>query len=211
MNRMNASSGKTWIRSLAERFSFFGKPESPISGDRRRLLEQLPKNAVGAEIGVWRGEFSRHLLDVTRPRELHLIDPWQFQGDYPRRMYGGKVARSQTEMDAIYEEVRAGLSAPNVCFHRGLSSDVLKALPDSHLDWIYIDGNHSFEFVLEDLRLAARKVKPGGLISGDDYLWKDGEDRPVSRAVSVFLREAFVDPLRIDSQFLLRNGGANPA
>jgi hypothetical protein len=49
---------------------------------RWRLLEQMPKGAVCAEIGVFNGDFSRHILRVTKPRELHLIDGWwTVQGD----------------------------------------------------------------------------------------------------------------------------------
>src|ERR1700751_4582857 len=38
----------------------------------------LPKNGVGAELGVLKGNFSRVLLDFSAARELHLIDPWYF-------------------------------------------------------------------------------------------------------------------------------------
>jgi len=40
------------------------------------MLRHLPRHARGAELGVFRGEFTRHLIEVTRPRELHLVDGW---------------------------------------------------------------------------------------------------------------------------------------
>jgi hypothetical protein len=43
---------------------------------RWRYLEMLPNRGIGAEIGVFRGEFTRHILRVAQPRELHLIDGW---------------------------------------------------------------------------------------------------------------------------------------
>lgn len=42
--------------------------------DRRQILEQMPKGAVAAELGVQQGTFSRQILDVLRPRELHSTD-----------------------------------------------------------------------------------------------------------------------------------------
>src|SRR2546427_8949634 len=40
------------------------------------LFRMLPRGSVGAEIGVWKGDFSKLLLRRVRPSELHLIDPW---------------------------------------------------------------------------------------------------------------------------------------
>jgi hypothetical protein len=42
---------------------------------RKTVLNQLPKNAVGAEIGVFRGDFSRHIVDYVKPKKLYLVDP----------------------------------------------------------------------------------------------------------------------------------------
>ncbi|MCS4117578.1 class I SAM-dependent methyltransferase [Salinibacter ruber] len=78
------------------------------SGQPRRsfLLEKMPKNAVCAEIGVWEGKFSDMILRRTNPSKLYLIDPWEFQPDFPNRMYGGKVAKKQKEMELRYEAVK---------------------------------------------------------------------------------------------------------
>jgi hypothetical protein len=53
-------------------------------GGRRFLLGLLPRGSVGAEIGVWRGDFSAWILRTVRPARLHLIDPWAFRsgGEY---------------------------------------------------------------------------------------------------------------------------------
>ena len=46
---------------------------------RRPFIEQyLPKNGIGAELGVFKGVFSSVLLETTKPKKLHLIDPWYF-------------------------------------------------------------------------------------------------------------------------------------
>jgi hypothetical protein len=45
-----------------------------LAPDERRpfLLEMLPKNSVGAEIGVWKGDFSDRILKALNPKQLHL-------------------------------------------------------------------------------------------------------------------------------------------
>ena len=57
------------------------------------------------------------------------------------------------------------------------------------LDWIYIDGDHSYEACIKDLNNAKEIVKPGGLIIGDDYGWPDAkwQKKGVTKAVNEFL------------------------
>lgn len=174
---------------------------------RISILRQMPRSSVCAEIGVWKGEFSERIRRETTPRELHLIDPWTFQSEFPDRMYGGKVAKSQADMDAIYEVVRERFyRCSDVFVHRGTSEVVLDKFDDAWFDWVYIDGNHRYRFALSDLRLCFSKVKEGGVIAGDDYNWGKKEGFPVKRAVMDFVEENNLeDRLRIKgSQYLIK-------
>ncbi|MDJ1178238.1 class I SAM-dependent methyltransferase [Roseofilum sp. BLCC_M91] len=156
------------------------------------LFNTLPKQSVGAEIGVHEGEFSQQMIEALSPKELHLIDPWEYQdsNDYKDALYGGKVNDGQKSMDERYARVcdkfSDSIKMGQIKIHRGYSTDVLEKFPDEYFDWIYIDGNHLYEYVKADLQLSLRKVKVNGLITGDDcYLggwWGDG----VVKAVNEF-------------------------
>lgn len=177
---------------------------------RALLLSLLPKGGRGAEIGVHLGDFSARLLDVAQPRELLLIDPWQLAGDSQRRgsWYGPDRGVHQAEMDArhagVLQRFAAQAADGQVRVLRQDSHAALACLDDGALDWIYIDGDHRYETVRDDLELALAKVRAGGLICGDDYgigsWWKDG----VVRAVNEFIGRA---PVRIvlvmGTQFVL--------
>jgi len=152
--------------------------------DRRRdrLLGRLPKASVGAEIGVWEGAFSRRILAIVEPRVLHLIDPWVHQPEYPGTIFGRASAASR--MDAIAQGVVARFGAdPRVRIHRMTSEAALTAMPDASLDWVYIDGNHNEPFAGRDLELALAKVRPDGIIAGDDLNWNAAAGAPVRSAV----------------------------
>jgi methyltransferase family protein len=161
---------------------------------RGYLLRQLPAGSIGAEIGVFRGDFSAEILRVVRPRQLHLIDPWKFETDdiYRESWYGGEQGGGQARLDSIHDDVRrrfaAEIAAGVVRIHRSASAEASGEFADGSLDWVYIDGNHLYEFVREDLRLYAPKVKRGGLITGDDYgaggWWKGGVKRAVDEFVA---------------------------
>jgi predicted O-methyltransferase YrrM len=167
------------------------------------LLEMLPRQSVGAEVGVHLGDFSAEILRAVAPRELHLIDPWRHEASEAYSDDG------QAEMDArhqrICERLAAEMRAGQVKIHRSSSADALRALPDAYLDWIYIDGNHLYEYVKEDLELALRKVRPGGPITGDDYReggwWQGG----VKKAVDEIVQREPVERIAIrNQQFVLR-------
>ncbi|MGZ4689502.1 MAG: class I SAM-dependent methyltransferase [Acidimicrobiia bacterium] len=154
---------------------------------REFLMRSLPRDSVGAEIGVWRGEFSADILRRVRPRRLHLIDPWAFMPERARSVYGGSVAKEQADMDAIHEAVAqrfaAEIRSGTVVMHRATSADAALTFDDEYFDWVYIDGDHSYEAVLADLRAFTPKVKRGGLVTGDDYGRKGWWGPGVAKAV----------------------------
>ena len=185
---------------------------TPKQSNRRQfLLDILPKESVGAEIGVHLGEFSKQILDAISPRELHLIDPWEHQTSsiYKTAWYGGGAIGGQTELDERYASVIETFSQniydQQVKVHRGYSTDILQKFQDQYFDWVYIDGNHLYEYVKKDIELSLQKVKSGGYITGDDYgeggWWQGG----VKKAVDEFANNQAVQLVEIrNSQFIFR-------
>ena len=165
----------------------------------------MPQNAVCAEIGVWKGEFSDHVVRQTNPSRYVLIDPWAFQSEFPNRMFGGTVAKSQADMDAIHTSVAERFSSDRFELVRKMSLDAAKDFADETFDWVYIDGNHYYDYVRQDLDVWLPKVKPGGFLTGDDYLWLDDDRRrSVALAVSDFVEcHAELELMELGNQFIL--------
>jgi Methyltransferase domain len=183
------------------------------SGGRRRaqrvrVLWRFPKSGVGAEIGVWKGDFSTYLLRVTRPARLHLIDPWHFETD-PDDSRVGQRAKSQQNMDAMHDHVgqrfARQIAGGTVVVHRARSDEVAPTLEP--LDWVYIDGNHTYQGVLDDLTAYYALLRPGGALAGDDYgmpgWWGDG----VREAVNEFVARNGCQLTVTGHQFLIRKPG----
>jgi len=138
---------------------------------REWLLEMMPKHCVCAEIGVYWGALSRLILKRVEPKMLHLIDPWRYQPDpsLDKALYGG-VGGSQKRMDEIHDNVVRHLGRrKDVTIHRAPSLIAVNQFPDNYFDWIYVDGDHSYEGATADLEQYRSKVKPGGFVAGDDY------------------------------------------
>jgi hypothetical protein len=164
-------------------------PEFP---DRLALLDSLPRGRLVAEVGVQRGDFAAEVLRRCAPRLLLLVDAWRHIPEGAYRLDKSNV--SQAEHDAFYREVcerfRVEMTAGRVLVLRGLSRDVLPMLPDGWLDWVYLDADHGYEAVLADLTVCARKVRPGGLICGHDFVEAPGQGFGVVEAVGDFCRTA---------------------
>lgn len=110
-------------------------------------------------------------------------------------------------MDSIYLGVVSRFrNAPEIVIHRMTSIDAAQLFPHEFFDWVYIDGNHSYSEVLNDLRSWWPKVKPGGNLAGDDYRWKDELGTlSVKRAVMEFVKELRVTlELPGESQYIIR-------
>jgi predicted O-methyltransferase YrrM len=152
---------------------------------RKFLIEKLPRNAVCAEIGVFLGDFTELILKVAKPSRIFLIDPW-FDDD---QRYESVVRRFETQ-------IRDG----TVVVYRETSSAAAAHFAPSQLDWIYIDGDHHYEFVKADLEDYFPRLKPGGFITGDDYHYPGDWDDGVTRAVDEFLARGLCKPI-----FLRRN------
>lgn len=176
---------------------------------RIKLLKLMPKDSICAEIGVWRGDYSKKILDIVKPKELHLIDPWHFFSDekYKDSIYGGKEAKSEKDMENIYNDVLKRFSQnKEVIIKRNTFELILNDYPDEYFDWVYIDGDHSYEAVKKDLYNSEKKVKKGGFITGDDYReggwWKGG----VKRAVNEFIKEYPDKRIKIvGDQYVIKN------
>ncbi|MEO0388634.1 MAG: class I SAM-dependent methyltransferase [Pseudomonadota bacterium] len=140
---------------------------------RRRVVGLAPKNPAAVEIGVHRGDFAAEILTVAEPETLHLIDPWRvFEAPkYERSLYGSRIA--QSEMDARHDAVVARFSpqiaAGQVKILRKMSQEAAQSFAPLSLDFIYLDGDHSFEGVSADIAAYWPKLRPGGILAGDDY------------------------------------------
>lgn len=137
----------------------------PYGASRKRTREDLATVFAecgfteGAEIGVRRGRFSALLCERVPGLHISCIDPWA--------AYGNKY--TQKKQDAIYADAVAALSQRNATIIRKASLDALADFPDKILDFVFIDGNHTYDHVAPDIIFWAQKVKSGGIVAVHDY------------------------------------------
>jgi hypothetical protein len=118
---------------------------------------------VGAEIGVERGIFSSVLLRQHPTLELFCVDAWEG--------YEGYICRlNHEELPSKFYEAQERLKGYNVHFMKQYSMKAVRRFKDRSLDFVYIDANHDLPWVFDDILQWEKKVRPGGIVAGHDYI-----------------------------------------
>lgn len=144
-----------WFHRLFHHF--FGSKLRPMM---RNLIGK--KDLIGVEIGVLYGDNALSLLNNLDIKKLYLIDTW--------KNYEGYTDNYGTEsLNRIYEKVVKRFKNDNrIDIIRMSSDDAITFIPDE-LDFVYIDGNHQYEYVKKDIENYYPKIKNGGIFGGHDF------------------------------------------
>lgn len=155
-----------------------------ILENRNELLKIIEKDLIIAEIGVFEGEFSKIIFNTCKPKKLYLID--LFHGYFGSGDKDGKnyhYVQLEDEMEKIKNYF---LSNDNVIIKKLDSISFLNSIDNDYLDMVYIDADHSYMSVLNDLKLSFKKVKKGGYICGHDYVKNTEAEKAVNDFCEIF-------------------------
>jgi hypothetical protein len=170
------------------------------------FLEWLPKGGKVAELGVETGAFAKKIIQINKPRELHLVDVWDTVPDpWPSR------EEQVVNYDKILGDFSSEIQRGGVVVHKGDDLDYMRSFPDQYFDWVYIDTSHSFEQTLRELEICDNKVKSNGYICGHDYVDNEFGRRSgfgVIQAVNHFTRHSpwrlIILTNEVESTFVLK-------
>lgn len=123
-----------------------------------------PRIPVLVEIGSYAGESMEAFIQSGKVIEAFAVDPW----------VGGWSPTDPADYRADMRAVEAAfdkrmLPYNNVTKMKMTSATAVVYFLDESVDLVYIDANHSYEFVRQDIELWLPKIRQGGIISGHDY------------------------------------------
>jgi len=140
------------------------------------LVERLPKNIPiqGAEIGVWEGQMSEHLLYALPGLTLALVDRWVPPKPDDSYATSGdlKAACSVERFKAAKRKTIDRMRSFSSYRYTILAEESTRAalyFSNGSLDFVFIDADHSYIGCLADIRAWLPKVRSGGWIGGHDF------------------------------------------
>jgi hypothetical protein len=135
---------------------------------REQFIETLlPSDSVGVELGVFEGDFSHILKNSNKFNKLYLVDI--FEGNMSSGDKNGENEKIIDLNPAYTRLLNLYKHDPVVQIIKNTSHNFLNSLDSDSLSFVYIDADHSYTAVKQDLELSRIKVKNGGIIAGHDY------------------------------------------
>ena len=118
------------------------------------------------EIGSWFGKSTKYLSDKLNEynKKVDLIVIDTFKGTQNEELHKEIVGDA-----SIYQDFYYNVNNPDITIIKESSHEASKLFSNGSIDYLMIDGDHSYDGVKQDIQDYFYKVKPGGIISGDDY------------------------------------------
>ena len=184
--KVMATEYPNWFKQTAE--DNFKTQLTPLAGKfNLRFLQ----------IGAYTGDATVWLVDNILTQDnsvLEDVDIWTGSDEDEHK------AMDWADIERVYDSRIA--FRPNVIKYKMDSKEYLRSVEEPTFDFIYIDGDHTAEGVLQDAVLAWRLLKPGGIIAFDDYLWEDPRGIEYQPSWSI---DTFVGIVKDDSEILVSN------
>jgi predicted O-methyltransferase YrrM len=152
-------------------------PRPMIKAIKSRVSD---KELVGVEIGVWRGSNALSILRNLNIRKLYLIDPYI-------SYHNAVNSKKEYELKQVKQECLNRLAKyKNKVILIEKPSDVAWKEIKEKVDFVYIDGDHSYKQVKKDIKNYLPLIKDTGFIGGHDIdtkLFTDKNPQRVLQAV----------------------------
>jgi len=147
------------------------------------ISEYANKNGwtKGVELGVWHGKTMARVLGKAPLLHMIGVDAWAALPD-------GMAGYANWDHDSHEKQARENTAefSDRVSFLKMTTDEAAKIIEDGTLDFVFIDADHRFLPVLNDIKNWLPKIKKGGVLMGHDIDWPE-----VKKAVEMTFRSKY--------------------
>ena len=131
----------------------------------------------GVEIGTFCGDLTRSILSELPNSVVHTIDPWLHQPG--KEFEAGNFQDYHDKNEALARSKLEGFG-DRVCIHKVTSEEAshFDTIP-TELDFVWIDGDHSGDTVIQDIEMWYPRVAETGILGGHDF----GQVHPLTEII----------------------------
>ena len=179
---------------IEKNYTLEGENPRVIKGMNRDGLYQLFAKLgfkTGCEIGLEKGKNAVQMFNNIPELKLYGVDPYK-QHPQCSYVYEAEIRKwNQGYLNRCMLQAIERMKDKNFELLKGFNEDVVKEIKDESLDFVYIDGDHSYNMAMLDIIMWSRKVRQGGIISGHDYYYdKDtsGRRAKVTQAINDYTK-----------------------
>lgn len=169
---------KTLFLDLCGKIGFY--PKKVIFRASTKYAKKIfgRKPVIVAEIGVDEGKNALNILKKLNVKKIYLIDPYTEYKD----LLDSVPHKNSENLNHAFNEATKRLKnyEDKIVWIREFSEVAINKIPECN--FIYIDGNHAYNYVKKDIELYFEKVKKEGILAGHDM-----EDKDVLKALFEFV------------------------
>lgn len=132
------------------------------------FVRQSSNDSIIVEIGSFLGKSTKYLLDkvIESKKNIHVVAIDTFKGTLNEDFHMNFVSQYGGD---LYQEFSQNVDVTKMTVLKENSNDACHYFANGTIDFLMIDGDHSYEGVTADIKNYFYKMKPGGFMSGDDY------------------------------------------
>jgi hypothetical protein len=122
----------------------------------REVLKRFKNNPIKIiEVGTWRGIHAQKMFKTLNVEKMYIIDPWL----ETERYRDSNPAATQDFLNSAEKETERRLKGKPFVKIKDFSDDAIKKIKEK-VDFIYIDGDHSYNMISQILMIIMVFVEP---------------------------------------------------
>jgi len=205
------------VTYIDKKYKLSGKNPRVLKGVNRQKLYLLFKDLgyiKGCEVGLESGKNAKVMFENIPGLILYGVDPYKQHQDSSYISESDGLKWGPLYLHRVKHRAIKELRGLNWKLIQDFSEDAVRRIPDQSLDFVYIDGDHSYDSVMLDIILWSRKVRKGGIVSGHDYFYnknKLGRQSKVTQAVNDYARIHEIMFFITDEDHYVKKGDCYPS
>jgi hypothetical protein len=161
------------LSSIRRLLIHFYEVATTPKADRTSELDNLIKKfdiKSFIEVGVHNGDNLFKLAQLNKTTKFIGIDPYNINAWHGYNKNDMKELFPNDEYEEMFNYVNSKANnSHNVVIQRNYFDKIYESFDSNSVDMIFIDARHDRKSVLNDINIAKKIVKHGGIISGHNY------------------------------------------